>query len=178
MPRHLPSRRAVSEHLPSGCSACLTEAECQGRCRPDEGCQGIYLLNVARVLQTQNVKANLFRTQSVKANVVRTTCATASAFRTKTGRYFPSGDRVSRQMSSGRCVPRHLHSGRVVSSPSGGSVSYRHRVSREMGSRDEAYDGVPHIGNTVVTVVASKRDRHGTVHCSEDYKSRIWLQAM
>jgi len=34
---------------------------------------------------------------------------------------------------------------------------------------DEAYDGAPHIGNRVVTVVASKRDRQGTVHCSEDY---------
>ena len=34
---------------------------------------------------------------------------------------------------------------------------------------DEAYDGAPHIGNRVVTGVASKRDHQGTVHCSEDY---------
>ena len=62
---------------------------CQGRCRPDEGCQGICLLNAARVLQTQNVKANFFQTQSVKANVVRTTRATGSALRTRTVRAFP-----------------------------------------------------------------------------------------
>jgi len=69
--------------LPSERSACLTDAECLGRCRPDEECQGICVLNAARVLQTQNVKANFFRTQSVKANVVRTTCAMASAFWTR-----------------------------------------------------------------------------------------------
>jgi len=34
---------------------------------------------------------------------------------------------------------------------------------------DEAYDGAPHIGNRVVTVVASKCNWQGTVHCSEDY---------
>jgi len=34
---------------------------------------------------------------------------------------------------------------------------------------DKAYDGTPHVGNRVVTVVSSKRDRQGTVHCSEDY---------
>ena len=65
--RHLPSRRGVSGHLPSECSACLTDAECQGRCRPDEECQGICLLNAARVLQTQNVKADVVRTGSVRA---------------------------------------------------------------------------------------------------------------
>jgi len=34
---------------------------------------------------------------------------------------------------------------------------------------DEAYDSTPDIGNRVDTVVASKHDRQGTVHCSEDY---------
>jgi len=34
---------------------------------------------------------------------------------------------------------------------------------------DEAYDGAPHIDNRVVTVVASKCARQGTVHRSEDY---------
>jgi len=77
MPRHLPSRRGVSGHLPYGRSACLTDAECQGKFLPDAECQGKWDL-------------------------------------------------------------------------------------------DEAYDGAPHIGNRVVTVVASKRDRQGTVHCSED----------
>jgi len=67
MPQHLPSRRGVSGHLPSEGSACLTEAECQGRYRPDEGCQGICFLNAARVLQTQSVKADVVRTRSVRA---------------------------------------------------------------------------------------------------------------
>jgi len=38
-----------------------------------------------------------------------------------------------------------------------------------MQMADEAYDGTPHIGNRVVTVVDLKRDRQGTVHCSKDY---------
>ena len=45
MPRHLPSGRGVSGHLPSGRSACLTDAECQGKCLPDEEFQGICLLD-------------------------------------------------------------------------------------------------------------------------------------
>ena len=57
----------MSEHLPSGCSAYLTGAECQGRWRPDEECQGICLLNAARVLQTQNFKADVVRRRSVRA---------------------------------------------------------------------------------------------------------------
>ena len=56
--------------MSSGRSACLTDPECQGRCRPDEGCQGICLLNVVHILLMQNVKANFFQTQSVKANVI------------------------------------------------------------------------------------------------------------
>jgi len=37
---HLPSGRGVSAHLPSGCSACLTDAECQGKWDPDEAYDG------------------------------------------------------------------------------------------------------------------------------------------
>jgi len=37
---HLPSRRAVSGHLPSEPSACLTDAEYQGKFLPDAECQG------------------------------------------------------------------------------------------------------------------------------------------
>jgi len=64
-------------------------------------------------------------------------------------------------------MPWHLPSGREVSSPYGHSASYRRRVSMQMA--DDAYDGALHIGNRVVMVVASKRDRQGTVHCSKDY---------
>jgi len=34
---------------------------------------------------------------------------------------------------------------------------------------NEDYDGAPHIGNRVVTVVALKCDRQGTVYCSKDH---------
>ena len=88
MPQHLPSGQGVSAHLPSECSAFLTDAECQGKCRPDdtchgirlldEECQGICLLDAARVLQTQNVKANVFQTMH----------ATVSAFQTRSVRAF------------------------------------------------------------------------------------------
>jgi len=101
----------MSGHLPSGCSACLTDAECQGRCHLDEGCQGICLLNAAHVLQMQNVKAN----------VLRTTHATASAFPMRSVRTFAFWMqhvsyrcRVSRQMSSGRGVSGHLPSERSM----------------------------------------------------------------
>ena len=66
MPWHLACRRGVSGHLPFEHSACLTDTECQGRCRPDEGCQAIYLLNVPRVLQTQSVKADVMWTWGVR----------------------------------------------------------------------------------------------------------------
>jgi len=79
--------------LPSERSACLTDAEFQGKCLPDDtshviylpdqDCQGICFLDAARVLQTQNIKANFLRTQSVKAKVARTTRIMASAFWTR-----------------------------------------------------------------------------------------------
>jgi len=40
VPWHLASIRAVSGHLPSERSACLTDAECQGKFLPDAECQG------------------------------------------------------------------------------------------------------------------------------------------
>jgi len=40
---------------------------------------------------------------------------------------------------------------------------------------DKAYDGSPHIGNRVVTVVASSGDRQGIVHCGVDYQPRSWF---
>jgi len=97
------SGRGVSGHLPSERSACLTElqphrrlfdlawgprpctaaehpadakadTECQGRYHPDEGCQGICLLNAARVLQTQSVKVDVVRTRGVRAFAFWTQC--------------------------------------------------------------------------------------------------------
>ena len=67
MPWHLPSRQGVSGHLPSERSVYLPDAECQDRCRPDEECQGICLLDAVRVLQMQNVKADVVRTRSARA---------------------------------------------------------------------------------------------------------------
>ena len=150
LPWHMPSGRGVSGHSPSRRNACLTDAECQGKCLPYEVCQGICHPDAARVLQTQ----------SVKANVVRTTHATASAFWTRSVRPF--------------AIRTHR-------------VSYRRRVSWQFFPDgacqgkcrlDKAYDGVPHIGNRAVTVIASRHDCHGTVHCSEDYQTCIWFQAL
>ena len=53
--------------MPSERSVCLTDAECQGRYPPDEGCQGICVLNAARVLQTQSVKADVVQMRGVMA---------------------------------------------------------------------------------------------------------------
>jgi len=77
MPWHLPSGQGVSAHLPSERSACLTDAECQGKCHLDDACHGIWLadaeyqciclLDTARVLQTQSVKADVVRARGVRA---------------------------------------------------------------------------------------------------------------
>ena len=91
------SGRGVPGHLRYECSVCLTDAECQGRCRPDEGCQGLCFLNAARVLQMQSVKADVVHMRSVRT----------FAFWTQRVSYRR---RVSRQMSSGRGVPGHLRS--------------------------------------------------------------------
>jgi len=131
MPWHLPSRRGVSGHLPSGRSTCLTDAECQGRCHSDdarhsicltdEDCQGISLLD--------------------------TECQ---------GKCRP--DNACHDIYLlGECL-RHPDAVRLI-----------HAECQGKWDLDKAYDGAPHIGNRVVTVVASKRDRQGTVHCSEDY---------
>ena len=53
--------------MPSERSVFLTDVECQGRCCPDEGCQGICLLNAARILQMQKVKADVVRTRGIRA---------------------------------------------------------------------------------------------------------------
>ena len=67
MSRQTLSGRGVSGYLPSEHSAFLTDAECQRRCRPDKECQGICLLNIAHVLQTQNIKIEVIQKRSVRA---------------------------------------------------------------------------------------------------------------
>ena len=72
MSRQMSSGRGVSGHLPSERSVYLTDTEYQGRYRLDEECQGICLLNAARVLQSPKVKADGVRTRSVRAFAFRT----------------------------------------------------------------------------------------------------------
>ena len=87
-------------HLPSERSVCLTDAECQGKflldtecpckcctddvrhgiCLLDEECPCICLLNAARVLQIQNVKANVFQTMHAMASTIQTRSVSAFAF--------------------------------------------------------------------------------------------------
>jgi len=88
-------------------------------------------------------------------------------------RYLPSGRRVSRQMSSGRSLSWRRASRRGVSwhLPSGCSAFLTDAECQGKCRPDKAY-------NRVVTVVAPRRDCQGTVHCSEDYQTRIWLQAL
>jgi hypothetical protein len=57
--------------------------ECQDTCLPNEECQGISLLDAARVFRTTSVKTNVVRTQSVIANGVRTTSVKANVIRTQ-----------------------------------------------------------------------------------------------
>jgi len=92
-PWHLPSRLGVSGDSALGHSASLTDAECQGKCRPDdtsdciglldEECQGILLRDAVRLLQMQSVKANVVLMACAMASAFRTTCAMASAFSTR-----------------------------------------------------------------------------------------------
>jgi len=73
------SRRVVSGRFPSGRSPCLTNVGHQGKCRPDDKChciclldkecQRIWLLNTVRVLQMQSVKVDVIRTRGVWAFV-------------------------------------------------------------------------------------------------------------
>ena len=140
--RQMSSGRGVSGHLPSECSTCLTDAECQdkflpdaeyqGKCRtddarhsiflPDEDCQGISLLDA----ECQG-KCRL-------DDVCHDIC-----------------------LLDEECL-RHPD-----------AAHYTDIECQCKWDPDEAYDGTPHIGNRVVMVVASKRDCQGTVHCSEDY---------
>ena len=64
-------------YLPSECSACLTDTECQGKYLPDDACYGIYypdkecqcicLLDIAHILQTQSVKADVIWRRGIRA---------------------------------------------------------------------------------------------------------------
>jgi len=127
-PWRMPSGREASANIFYRRSACLPDAKCHGKwrpddasngiCHPDEEYQGIFLTDGAHV----------FQTQSVTAKGVWTTRAMAYAFRTRSVRvYFLPTERmssrrkVSPQMASGRREPRHMPSGRGVSE----HISYR-----------------------------------------------------
>jgi len=89
----------------------LTDAECQGKCRPDDTshsiclpdkeCQGIPLRDTARRLQMQNVKANVLPMMHATASAFRTMRATVSAFRMRSVRalFLPEVARVLRMQS-------------------------------------------------------------------------------
>jgi len=79
MSRQMSSGGGVLGYLPAECSAYLTDTECQGRGRPDEKCQGIYLLNVVHVFQTQNVKVDVIQTRRVRAFSFCTQCVSPEA---------------------------------------------------------------------------------------------------
>jgi len=124
LPRHIPWRRGVPGHLPSGCSchgitrtdaavkATAFRRNCHGIFLLDDESQGIRHPNATRVLQTQSVKANVFRTRSVRAFTIQTQRVCSGR---RVSWHISSRRRVSRQMSSGRRVPRHLPSGRGLS---------------------------------------------------------------
>jgi len=69
---------------------CLTDVGSQGKCCPDDKCHGISLLdeecqricllNVARVIQMQNVKANVFRMMHAMASAFQTSRVRTFAF--------------------------------------------------------------------------------------------------
>jgi len=65
---HLPSRRGVSGHLPSGCSACLTNAECQGKWDPDEAYDGTPHIDnrVVTVVAYATVRARYIAAKTIK----------------------------------------------------------------------------------------------------------------
>jgi len=127
-PQHMPSGRGVSGHISYGWSACLPDAMCHSRGRPDDVSHGIYLAEEECRGIFLSDGAHVFQTQSVTAEGARTMRATAYAFRTRSVRvYFSQTEcmtsrcKVSWQRASGWREPHHTPSGRGVS----GNISYR-----------------------------------------------------
>jgi len=127
----MPSGRGVSGHISYGWSACLPDAMCHSRGRPDDVSHGIYLAEEECRGIFLSDGAHVFQTQSVTAEGARTMRATAYAFRTRSVRaYFLQTERmssrhkVSRQRASGQCEPQHMPSTRGASGP----ISYRRSV--------------------------------------------------
>jgi len=111
-PWHTPSGRGVSGHISYGRSACLPDAKCHCKGRPDDSSHGICLLDedCQGIFLTDG--AHVFQTQSVAAKGVQTMRAMAYAFRTRSVRaYFLQTERmssrhkVSWQRASGRHEP-------------------------------------------------------------------------
>jgi len=151
----LPSGRRVSGHLPSGRSChgttrpdAAVKATAFGRsrhgiCLLDEECQGICLLDAARVFRTQNVMANSVWTTPVTAPRVQTqlsrrlrsdAAAMAYAFWTRSVGAFAfwtqrvsSGRRMSWQIASGRRLSRRHASRRSCHGTENRSEAF-HRI--------------------------------------------------
>jgi len=84
---------------------------------------------------------------------------------------------ASRHNCRGECI-RTQPSGNARTAEARQGTSCPDEECQGKWDPDEAYDGAPLMGNRAVTVVASRRDCQGTVHYSEDYQTRSWLQAL
>jgi len=140
--KQMSSGRGVSGHLPSECSACLTDAECQGKFLLDTECQG-----KCRTDDTRH-SICLLDKDCQGISLLDAECQ---------GKCRPEDACHSICLLDEECI-RHPDAARLTDAECQGKWD-----------PDEAYDGTPHIGNSVVTVVASKHDCQGTVHCSEYY---------
>ena len=135
------SGRGVSGHLPSERSVCLTDAESQGKFLPDAELQGKY------------------RTDDTRHGICLTNedCQGISLLDAECQGKCRPDDTCHDICLLDECL-RHPDAARQI-----------HAECQGNWDLDEAYDGAPHIGNRVVTVIASKLEHQGTVYCSEDY---------
>ena len=192
---HLPSECSTCLTNAECQGKCLPDNACHGICLPDEECQGIYLPDVARVLQIQSVKADVVRMRGVRAFA-----SERSAYLTDTecqGKFLPDakcegkcrtdnvrpsiclpdedcqGNSLLDTEWQGKCHPDNTCHGVCLLEECLHHPDAAHLTVTECQGKwdpDKAYNGAPHIGNRVVTVVASKRNYQGIVHCSEDFE--------
>ena len=126
-----------------------------------------------------------FRMQSVNANILRTTHATVYTFPTRSVRvlFLPDAEcqrkyRLNNayhviclldEESQGIFPSRHY----TCLTDAECHGNFRPDWAYQGKYQDNAHDGGQHIGNRVVTVVASRRDSQGMVPCSEDYETIV-----
>ena len=131
----------VSGYLPSENSACLTDAKCQGKFLPYAECQ--------RKCRTDDVRHGVCLPDE--------DCQGISLLDTKCQGKCRSDDMCHDICLLDECL-YHPDVVRLTDAECQGKWD-----------PDEAYDGAPHIGNRVVMVIASKRNRQGMAHCSENH---------